>query len=588
MSNKKRSAPLELPPAEIIRGAEITAEYLAQEVPVFRGNPLNEALPPTLTPHEITEYLLQLPAYSDADREMSQVARLEMTETAREFFVPNGKHLMVYYAITNMIRRGYVRRNPVLWEYWKQVHSNIKSFLEAIKKKPFPNSRARGLAIVGCGGTGKTTTVEKVLQSLPQVITHVSYKGQDFIMKQLVWLKLDCPRNGSLRELCVNFFRAVDDVLGTNYEKRYAGVGGSYRTLEALIVGMARVAANHCLGILVIDEIQDLSEARSGGDITMVNFFVHMENAIGVPFALIGTQDAMTILSKQFRQARRVSEQGYILWDRMSEVEPDIEESDDDDGEAVVSEDTSTAPPAYQVEDGEKKKAPRPDPVWQNFVETMWTYQYVKHPRALKTNVFKETNVVEDKCAHTLYNVSKGVPAIAQTVFVLTQQLAILTGEEEITPRLIRETVKLYQKVIEEMLGEARMKKPREIRPVSDLDDLEQIYEADDPLARLSAAVGGNGSMKDLPPASSGGAGTAIETRPKQKEATTIPQGTSGLKSSGNKNDKAGKKTASGRTGFSKDDLRTRAAQQGDRAKSSGSQKRDKYSKSPDEYLIEK
>lgn len=214
---------------------------------------------------------------------MSPVSRLHMTETAREFFVPNGKHLTVYYAISNLIRRGYVRRNPVLWEYWKRVHDNIESFLKAIKDRPFPNSRARGLAIVGCGGTGKSTTVEKILQSLPQVVTHVSYGGQDLIMKQLVWLKLDCPRNGSLRELCVNFFRAVDEIMMTQYETRYAG--SSHRTLESLIAGMARVAANHCLGVLVIDEIQDLSEARSGGDITMVNFFVHLENAIGVPFA---------------------------------------------------------------------------------------------------------------------------------------------------------------------------------------------------------------------------------------------------------------------------------------------------------------
>src|SRR5947209_1779252 len=99
MSRTRRRVPLEQPPTEIIRGAEITAEYLAQGVPLFRGNPLNEAQPPTLTPHEVTEYLLQLPAYSDKDREMSQVDRLQMTETAREFFVPNGKHLMVYYAI---------------------------------------------------------------------------------------------------------------------------------------------------------------------------------------------------------------------------------------------------------------------------------------------------------------------------------------------------------------------------------------------------------------------------------------------------------------------------------------------------------
>jgi len=108
MSRTRRSLPLEQPPVEIIRGAQITAEYLTQELPVFRDNPLIEAQPPTLTPSEVTEYLLQLPPYSDKDREMSLVGRLQMTETAREFFVPNGKHLTVYYAFTNMIRRGYV------------------------------------------------------------------------------------------------------------------------------------------------------------------------------------------------------------------------------------------------------------------------------------------------------------------------------------------------------------------------------------------------------------------------------------------------------------------------------------------------
>src|SRR6185312_5186822 len=296
-----------------------------------------------------------------------------------EFFVPNGKHLTVYYAISNMIRRGYVRRNPVLWEYWKRVHNSIESFLKTIKDKPFPNSRARGLAIVGCGGTGKSTTIEKILQSLPQVITHVSYKDQDFIMRQLVWLKLDCPRNGSLRELCANFFRAADEILSTQYEHRYAG--SSHRSLETLIAGMARVAANHCLGLIAIDEIQDLSEARSGGDITMVNFFVHFENAIGVPFALIGTQDAIPLLSGQFRQTRRVSEQGYIAWDRMSEVEPEFDEllDDDDENESdqTIGQHSAAGPEANEAE---QNKIPRPDLVWQNFVETLWTYQYVKRP----------------------------------------------------------------------------------------------------------------------------------------------------------------------------------------------------------------
>jgi hypothetical protein len=576
VSSKKRGNPIELPPAQIIRGAQITAEYLAQEIPVFRDNPLIEAQPPPLTPVEITEYLLQLPPYSPDDRELSQVARLQLTETAREFFVPNGKHLTVYFAITNMIRRGYVRRNPVQWEYWKQAHSNIKSFLQAIKENPFPNSRARGLAIVGSGGTGKSTTVERILQSLPQVITHVSYKERDFILKQLVWLKLDCPRNGSLRDLCVTFFRVVDEVLGTEYKKHYAG--NSRRTLEDLIAGMARVSANHCLGIIIIDEIQDLSEARSGGDVTMVNFFVHMENAIGVPFALIGTQDAIPILSLQFRQARRVSEQGYIAWDRMSEVEPEIEEDDDEDDEEAAT------PPSVFIElpaasgDDEQQESPNPDIVWKNFVETLWTYQYVKRPRELKENV------VNDKCAHTLYRSSKGIPAVVQTIFVLTQQLAILSGEETITPRIIRETVRQNQQVISEMLGEARMKKPRELRPVGDLADLDQIYEAE-LLPAYSQA--GSGYDNDSTNSSIGGnvnenSGDIVQPIPANTsiKSKVMP----GRKVPSSKGKSTGTGLGEQSKNYSRNDLRNPNTRASEQVSPRGSRK-NKYSRPPDEYL---
>jgi hypothetical protein len=567
---------------EIIRGAQIRAEYLTQEVPQFRENPLSEALPPTLTPQEVTEYLLQLPPYSDRDREMSQVARLQMTETAREFFVPNGKHLTIYYAITNMIRRGYIRRNPVLWEYWKRMHNSIESFLKAIKEKPFPNSRARGLAIVGLGGTGKSTTVEKILQSLPQVITHVSYKEQDFIMRQLVWLKLDCPRNGSLRELCVNFFRAVDEIIETQYEKYYAG--NSHRTLENLIAGIARVAANHCLGVIVIDEIQDLSEARSGGDVTMVNFFVHLENALGVPFALIGTQDAIPLLSGQFRQARRMSEQGCIVWDRMSEVEPEIEgfeDDDDDEDELTASPIISAAPPADRSEE-KQKNTPRPDQIWENFVETLWTYQYVKKPRSLKQNV------VEDKCAHALYRVSKGIPAIVQTVFVLTQQLAILTEEEKITPRLIHETVRTNQHVIKEMLGEARMKKPREMRPVGDLADIDQIYEAEDRPVGFPAVASKSMDMNKITAEVDASRNAGVADQPKHERTATKSKAGIGLTASGCKANKPDRTVGRKRARLSKDDSRNPAIRLGSQTKGEGFRKKDKYSKSPDEYLDRK
>ncbi len=584
MSRKRGSLPLAPPPVEIIRGAQITAEYLAQEVADFRDNPFTEALTPTLSPREVTEYLLQLPPYPDDVREVSQVARWQMAETAREFFVPNGKHLIVYYAITSMIRRGYVRRNPVLWGYWKQVHKNIESFLKAIKEKPFPNSRARGLTIIGPGGTGKSTTAEKILQSMPQVITHVSYKGQVFIMRQLVWLKLDCPRQGSLRELCVTFFRAVDEILDTNYHKNYAG--NSHRTIEELIAGMVRVAANHGLGIIFIDEIQDLSEARSGGEITMVNFFVHLENALGIPFGLIGTKEAIPLISGQVRHARRASEQGLISWDRMSEVEVDIEEfdddDDDDDEEHAAGSNTAAEASTNQGGEDAQKKIPKPDLVWKNFVETMWQYQYVKHPRGLKENV------VEDKCARALYRAAKGIPAVVQTVFVLTQQLAILTEEEKIPPRLIRETVRINQQVIEELLVEARMKTPRALKPVGDLSDLDDVYEAEispdeSPISPIE--VSESYAADTITTKVDNGAGKQL----KQHGKTTAKARTeTGLMSSVTKNNKkADGKLSRSRAKHSQDNCQVSITNSGGPAKGV-SGKKDKYRKSPEEYLSRK
>ncbi|HEX7316726.1 MAG TPA: ATP-binding protein [Pyrinomonadaceae bacterium] len=435
--------------------------------------------------------------------------------------------------------------------------------------------------MVGSGGTGKSTTVEKILQSLPQVITHVSYKGRDFILKQLVWLKLDCPRNGSLRDLCFTFFRVVDEVLGTEYKKRYAG--NSRRTLEDLIAGMARVSANHCLGIIIIDEIQDLSEARSGGDITMVNFFVHPENAIGVPFALIGTQDAVPILSTQFRQARRVSEQGYIAWDRMSEVEPEIEEDDDeddDDEEPTTLPGVLTEQPTSSEED-EEQVSPTPDAVWKNFVETLWTYQYVKHLRKLKENV------VEDKCAHALYRVSKGIPAVVQTIFVLSQQLAILSGEEKITPRLIRETVRQNQQVISEMLGEARMKKPRELRPVGDLADMDQIYEAElSPVVTQDEHDDDLDSTNSLVRSNAGEDGGDI-VQPVPANVNTRPETVPDKKVPSSKGKSTGKALGGQRENLSRNDLRNPLTRSSEQIHSKSSRK-NKYSRPPGEYLKRK
>ena len=102
--------------------------------------------------------------------------------------------------------------------------------------------------------------------------------------------------------------------MGTDYFPRYTK---SRYTVDVLMVLMTQLVNLYQIGILVIDEIQHLSLAKGGGSEKMLNFFVTLVNTIGIPVVMIGTTKAMSILQSEFRQARRGSGQGDLLWDRM-------------------------------------------------------------------------------------------------------------------------------------------------------------------------------------------------------------------------------------------------------------------------------
>ena len=138
-------------------------------------------------------------------------------------------------------------------------------------------------------------------------------------VEQVVYLKIDCSHNGSLKEICLNFFRALDRALGSNYERRY---GLKRHGIETMLALMSQIANAHALGLLVIDEIQHLSRSRSGGSQEMLNFFVTMVNIIGVPVMLIGTPKAREIFEADLRSARRGAGFGAILYNKRNVESP--------------------------------------------------------------------------------------------------------------------------------------------------------------------------------------------------------------------------------------------------------------------------
>ncbi len=163
----------------------------------------------------------------------------------------------------------------------------------------------------------------------------------------------------------------------------------------------------------------------------MLNFFVQLENTIGVPFVLIGTPKAMPLLRSEFRQARRASEQGDVIWSRM-----------------------------HEKNGGHPEQA---DPVWEEFVRALCAYDYVQTPTTLPDDLLKSS------ICRALYDESQGIAAVAVTVWLLAQRRAITSDREQVSVGVIRSVAKDSQRLIREMLDDLRAGGQRSPHTISDL-----------------------------------------------------------------------------------------------------------------------
>jgi hypothetical protein len=397
------------------------AEYVEQEVPDYQGNPFIEALPPIWLAGQSIRKLTVPLNYHAGERELDAEYRIHCVRRLFRYFQPLTVHRVIEQKISIAIRQGYVTRNPVNPDHARLLlrgHEAIQQENIAVYDNYPMKSTAIGFTIIGLSGVGKTTAVERVLSLYPQSIEHVSYRNHTFYTNQLVWLKIDCPFDGSLKGLCFSFFTAFDKALGTDY---YNKLGSSWTTVDKMLPRMAQISTNHGLGLLVVDEIQHLKQAHSGGSEKMLNFFVTLVNTIGVPVVLIGTNKAKPILQGDFRQARRGSGQGDLLWDRM---ENDIS--------------------------------------WETMLRAIWQYQWTQKHTELTASI-----------GNTIYDESQGITDIAIKLYVMAQVKAITTGKEEITEEMIREAASEKFKLVKPMLEALRsgdMKKIARFEDISPID----------------------------------------------------------------------------------------------------------------------
>ncbi len=416
-------------------------------LPEYAGNPFIARLPALQSQRELYGKLLSVPYFDEKETAYPAHVRKHCIVRLAKCFLPQARQVDLADRFSLLLRQGYVGRNPLTHDYLRHLQNGFERIegrsLEAAVSRPVQNT-ANSFALLGCPGVGKTLAMNCVLAQYPQVIWH----EQPHVLVQIVWLRLEAPALKSLKQLCIDFFQAIDQLIATDYVKRYA----TGTTVEQMLLHMAYVAQLHALGVLVIDEIQHLRGVKVGAD-ALMKFLVKLVNTIGLPVIPIGTLGALEILRGSFSQARRSTGLGSLVWDRMA-----------------------------------------PDAVWNKFIEQLWKYQWTT-PRTDLT----------DGLNAALYDESQGVADLAVKLFMLAQLRLVGISEvrkgkpETLTPDLIRKVAKEEFSLVAPMIEALR---ENDVVKLNKYDDLRSLNDHIGMV--LSRAVGGTSESinVDMPPPS--------------------------------------------------------------------------------------
>lgn len=400
------------------------AEYKDQhEIFEYQNNPLIEALPPIFSQSEVIDHLSIYPPFNKDEKKLEVHKRVHLILRLLHYFQPIPIHLKIESSVSRLIRLGYVHRNPLTKEYAQGFVENWNNIKKG-KLDCTSIQTGQTLSIVGVSGVGKTRTVQRILQMMPQVISHVDYYGKPLNQYQVTFLKIETPFDGSVKTIIFDFFHQVDNLLGSNYFKRYAN---SRLSTSQLMPIMAQIAKAINLGVLIIDELQHLKGMKSSNSTQVLNFFTALINTINIPLIMIGTPKAMDVLQSQFRQARRSTNVGSVFWDRLEK-----------------------------------------DAVWDLFIRGMWQYQWTK-----------EDVELTEELSSIMYDMSQGIADIAIKLFMMVQLRAINTGKEKITASLIKSVAKEELKMVQPMLHALRNNNYSKLYDYGDLviPDVQEYFQ---------------------------------------------------------------------------------------------------------------
>lgn len=402
-----------------------TACYVPSSHPLYTGNPLIDALPIIRSDDAWIEQLLSAPAFDESERGLDAHVRSYRVAELRNLFLPTANHVKVARRLDQLLRWGYANRKPFSAERVKLLQTTYEHAQRAGSAQKMVFNRLGPIcsfSLIGCSGVGKSTAVERMLAAYPQCIQHPLHH-----LTQLVWLKVDCPKGGGVGDLADSIISSMDRILGTRHLR------SKRDNASKLMAEVAHLAVAHHLGVLVLDEMQNLCAKKSGGREEMLNWFQELVNALKLPVVLLGTYKAKQILGLDMRHARRTSVNGSEVWTPL-----------------------------------------QPGEDFDFLLEQIWEYSWLRTRTPLT-----------DELRQTMFEETQGIRAFMVDMYLVAQLHALWKGVEVMTSELFRTVARTEFSAVQPMLNALRSGDPNRLRKFDDL----LPYEIDDHIERFTRLI---------------------------------------------------------------------------------------------------
>ena len=205
------------------------------------------------TAEDLTKALKFLPDYSENICEEDSVTRLVALSDLYKIYIPSFMSVEIYSKLYLSLIRSLNKKQTKTAT--TQQNENFKAVL---------NQEYRGIiggsdsfTIIGNSGIGKSSAISRAVELITEnkvVETEKPYG------KIIPCVTVQCPFDSSVKELLLEILRKVDEVIESSY---YEKALRSRATTDMMIGSVSQVALNH-IGILIVDEIQNVVNSKNG------------------------------------------------------------------------------------------------------------------------------------------------------------------------------------------------------------------------------------------------------------------------------------------------------------------------------------